>query len=104
MLDDVETIAYCARRVIGMAENHQARLVGLVGGKLIGARKPAIVLREPGQIGYGLEPGPHCLADVGIGRVRGELRTRSAMKEPWNIVPILALEAQRLGHVIERKD
>src|SRR5215467_14772704 len=104
MLDDVETVAYCARRVIGMAENHQARLVGLVGGELIGAGKSAIILREPGEIGFGLEPGPHCLADVGIGRVRSELQTRSGMEEPWNIVRILALEAQRLGHVIERKD
>src|SRR2546425_2589516 len=49
MLDDVDSVAERARRIVGMAEDEKARLVGFVGGDRVGAGKPVIILREMRQ-------------------------------------------------------
>jgi len=90
MFDDVDTVAQRAGRVVGMAEDQKACLVGLFGGNRIGAGNPVIVLREPRQIGFVQEPGPYRLADVGLRGVVGELLPASTVEESRKIASVLA--------------
>ena len=102
MLDDVDSVAQRGRRVVSMAEDQKACLVDFVSRDGVGAGKPLVVLREPGQVGFGLQPGPHPLADVRLGGVFGNRRPASAVEEARKTVRVLAPRAQGLGQVVER--
>ena len=104
MLDDVHAVAHRAGRVVGVAEDDEAGFVGFVGRDRIGAGIPVVVLREPREIGFVREPGPHHLADVGLRGVIGELQPAAGVKEPRKVLGVLALRAQRLGRVLQRDD
>ena len=104
MLDDVHSVADRAGSVVGVAEDHEARLVGFIGCDRIGAGVPVVVLREPCEIGFVAEPGPHHLADIGFRDVVGELQPAARVKEPRKILGVLAARAQRLGRVLQRDD
>ncbi len=104
MLENVDAVADRIRRVVGMAEHQEARLMRFLGRELVGAGEALIVLREPRHVGLGLRPVSYRLADVGLGGAGVELRPGAGVEQPRQVMRVLAARAQRLGQVVERED
>ncbi len=94
MLDDIEAVAQRRGRILGMAEDHDARLVRFIRGDRIGARNRVVVRRKIRHVGLVLEPVAHRLPHFGFARCFGEERAIAAVEHARQIGDRLASGAQ----------